>query len=82
MKSTFLCQIAISVVLRTFLPLNQWHSQDSAVERAQGVWGTEVPQRDPAAEPLVGGSGAKPPPGKLTAYYEYLAANLCTILCI
>ena len=24
---------------------------------AQGVWGTEVPQRSPGAEPLVGGSG-------------------------
>ena len=24
---------------------------------AQGVWGTEVPQRGPGAEPLVGGSG-------------------------
>jgi len=24
---------------------------------AQGVWGTEVPQGGPGAEPLVGGSG-------------------------
>ena len=29
----------------------QWRSQDSAVWAAQGVWGTEVPQRGPAAEP-------------------------------
>jgi len=35
----------------------QWRSQDLEVG-AQGVWGTEVPQRGPAAEPLVGGSGA------------------------
>ena len=27
----------------------------------QGVWGTEVPQRGPGAEPLVGLRGAKPP---------------------
>jgi len=36
------------------LPI-QWRSQD--VEGAQGVWETEVPQRGPGAEPLVGGSG-------------------------
>ena len=35
---------------------NQWRSQDLEVG-AQGVWGTEVPQRGPGAEPLVGGSG-------------------------
>ena len=34
----------------------QWRSQDLEVG-AQGVWGTEVPQRGPGAEPLVGGSG-------------------------
>jgi len=34
----------------------QWRSQDLEVE-VQGVWGTEVPQRGPGAEPLVGGSG-------------------------
>jgi len=34
---------------------DQWHSQDLEVG-AQGVWGTEVPQRGPGAEPLVGGS--------------------------
>ena len=35
----------------------QWRSQDLEVG-AQGIWGTEVPQRGPEAEPLVGGSGA------------------------
>jgi len=34
----------------------QWRSQDLEVG-AQGVWRTEVPQRGPGAEPLVGGSG-------------------------
>jgi len=37
--------------------LSQWRSQDLEVG-AHGVWGTEVPQRGPVAEPLVGGSGA------------------------
>ena len=35
----------------------QWCSQDLKVGEAQGVWGTEVPQRGPGAKPLVGGSG-------------------------
>ena len=34
----------------------QWRSQDLEVG-AQGVWGTEVFQRDPGAETLVVGSG-------------------------
>ena len=38
----------------------QWRSQDLEVG-AQWVWGTEVPQRGPGAEPLVEGSGGKPP---------------------
>jgi len=39
----------------------QWRSQDLEVG-AQGVWGTEVPQRGPGADPLVGGSGVAQPP--------------------
>ena len=35
---------------------SQWRSQDLEMG-AQGVWGTEAPQRGPGAEPLVGGSG-------------------------
>ena len=35
----------------------QWRSQDLKVGAPVGVWGTEVPQRGPGAEPLVGGSG-------------------------
>jgi len=34
---------------------------------AQGVWGTEVPQRVLGAEPLVGGSGGGIASGKLIA---------------
>jgi len=38
----------------------QWRSQDLEVG-AQGVGGTEVPQRGPGAEQLVGGSGGTAP---------------------
>ena len=38
--------------------------------------------RGARADPLVGIRGRSPPPRKLTAYYGYLAAKLCTILCI
>jgi len=34
----------------------QWRSKNLEVG-TQGVWKTEVPQRGPEAEPLVGGSG-------------------------
>jgi len=60
----------------------QWRSQDSAVGGAEGVWGTEVPQRGPGAEPLVWGARGAKHPRKLTAYNEYLAAKLCTVLCV
>jgi len=46
---------------------------DSGVAR---IWRWGV-QGGPEAEPLVGAS-----PQKLIAYYGYLAAKLCTILCI
>jgi len=48
------------------LSLLQWRSQDLEVGEAQGVWGTEVPQRGPGAEPLVGLGGEAP--RKLTSY--------------
>jgi len=35
---------------------------------AQGVWGTEVPHRGPAAEPLVGGSGGHSLPKAHSSY--------------
>ena len=35
---------------------------------AQGVWGTEVPQRGPAAEPLVGGLGGHSLPKAHSSY--------------
>jgi len=41
--------------------LLQWRSQDLEVG-TQWVWGTEVPQRSPGAEPLVGVSGGEAPP--------------------
>jgi len=42
-------------------------SQDLEVG-AQGVWGTEVPQRGPGAEPLVGGSGGHSSPKAHSSY--------------
>ena len=38
----------------------QWRSQGLEVGWAQGVWGTEVPQRGPGAEPRWGSGGEAP----------------------
>jgi len=64
----------------------QWRSQDLEVGaqrvlwKAQGVWGTEVPQQGPGVEPLVGGSGGIAS-RKLIAVIKDIAKP-CTILCI
>jgi len=48
---------AVASSCRVTMKCLQWRSQDLEVG-AQGVCrGTEVPQRGPGAEPLVGGSG-------------------------
>jgi len=60
---------------------SQWRSQDLEVG-AQWVWETEVPQRGPGAENLVGGSGGHSLPKAHSSYSGYLAAKPCTILCI
>ena len=49
--------------------LPQWSSQDLEVG-AQGVWGTDVPQRGPGEEPLVGGSGGGTASRKLIAVFK------------
>ena len=46
----------------------QWRSSQDLDVGAQGVWGTEVPQRNPGAEPLVGGSGEHSLPKAHSSY--------------